>query len=205
MIELIQTALESINWSYVTLSRLRYKNSYLPIRYGDPHWLERPFAYEIYHQLRCRCEKREEFDCVIQGEVFKHYQEIRELKRMPDLLIHKPDSNEKNLAVVEIKLASNPQKSVEADFNKLAMFRRILKYQRLIEIIIGTDSEIESLRRQIDEMTQRDGTEIVILYLSIENHKVQQQLLNWREITAAKKSASQQAKIQLRRPSRAFD
>jgi hypothetical protein len=184
MIDTIAEALSNIDWSYVTLSHLQYENSYLPIRYGDPHWLERPFAYEIYHQLRLLWGKKEEFDCVIQGEVFKHYQEIRELRKMPDILIHKPDTNEKNLAIIEIKLASNRQKVLECDFNKLAMFQRILKYQKLIEIIVGTDNEIESLRRKIDDMNQRVGPEIIILYLSIENHEVQRQSVIWREIEA---------------------
>src|SRR5438034_4135863 len=117
MIDTIAGALTNIDWAYVTLSRLQYENSYLPIRYGDPHWLERPFAYEIYHQLRLLWEKKQDFDCVIQGEVFKYYQEIRELKRMPDLLLHKPNSNEKNLTVIEIKLAADRQKLLECDFN----------------------------------------------------------------------------------------
>src|SRR5882724_996059 len=178
MVDQIETALAQLDWRYVRLSRLRYANS--RIKTGDPRWLERPFAYEIYHQLRCIWDKEPEFDCVIQAEVFKHYQEIRELAKMPDLLIHLPDSTERNLAVVEIKLASNRQKNLISDLNKLAMFQRILKYKTLVEVIIGAHNEIDDLQHRIEKLSQRGGANIDVLFLSIDDHKVQRKALTWR-------------------------
>src|SRR5438874_397838 len=192
MVDQIETALEQLNWHYVRLSRLRYANS--RVKTGDPRWLERPFAYEIYHQLRCIWDRESEFDCVIQAEVFKHYQEIRELDKMPDLLIHLPDSTEKNLAVVEIKLASNRQKNLICDLNKLGMFQRILKYKTLVEVIIGANKEIEVLQRKIERLNRRNGANIDVLFLSIDDHKVQRQSLTWREIEVEKRPAFSQKK-----------
>ena len=106
---------------------------------------------------------------------------------MPDLLMHLPDSTERNLAVVEIKLASNRQKNLISDLNKLAMFQRILKYKTLVEVIIGAHNEIDDLQHRIGKLSQRGGANIDVLFLSIDDHKVQRKALTWREIEVKKR------------------
>jgi hypothetical protein len=100
-LDLPSTALKNLDWRCVTLSRVQYEHGQKPTGIGNPHWLERPFAYELYHQLRLIwSEEQFESDCVIHSEVYKKYQQIKDLEKMPDFLFHlpKPDSN---LAVVE--------------------------------------------------------------------------------------------------------
>jgi hypothetical protein len=182
MINEIKTALENIDWQYVTLSRLRYDDSITPVSFGNLHWLERPFAYEIYHQLRC-LQKKTKFDmkCVIHAEVLKTYQEIRNLKKMPDLLIHVPDT-ERNLAVVEIKLASNTSKELRDDLDKLALFQRVLRYETLIEIVIGETNEFHLVHRVLDKVNADTGATINILFLSLDDHRIEHRSVKYREV-----------------------
>jgi hypothetical protein len=108
LIKLLCTALENLDWNYVTLSRVQYFHGKKPPDFSSKaHWLERPFAYELYHQLR-RMWATNGFEsaCVIHAEVYKEYQQIKNLDKMPDFLFHLPEPD-RNLAVVEIKLAAN--------------------------------------------------------------------------------------------------
>jgi hypothetical protein len=172
LIKTIVTALENIDWRYVTLSQFFYEESDMPMNLRDPHWLERPFAYEIYHQLRLLW-KGEAFDaqCVIQAEVLKKYQQIRYINKMPDLLMHQPNS-ERNLAIVEIKLASNKKKSLMEDIDKLALFQRVLHYETLVEVIIGADEELKTVGHQLNNLDCSSGAKIDILLLSLNDHKI---------------------------------
>jgi hypothetical protein len=176
-VKLLCTALENLDWNYVTLSRVQYfhgKKS--PDFSSEAHWLERPFAYELYHQLR-RMWATNGFEsaCVIHAEVYKEYQQIKNLAKMPDFLFHLPEPD-CNLAVVEIKLAANP--GLQDDLDKLTLFRSILRYEHLVEIVIGTDVQLgktEALLNLWAEESKRANspTEIDILCLSLDDKKVQ--------------------------------
>jgi hypothetical protein len=181
MIEEIKTALSNIDWQYVTLSRLRYDDSITPVSFGDLHWLERPFAYEIYHQLRC-LQNAPNYDlkCAIHAEVLKNYQEIRDLKKMPDLLLHVPNT-ERNLAVIEIKLASNKLKYLKDDLNKLALFQRVLRYENLIEVVIGKDEEFPPINELLDKVDVDNGTPIDVLFLSLDDHRIERHPIKYCE------------------------
>jgi hypothetical protein len=176
IIELLRTALENLDWNYVTLSRVQYFDGKKPPEFAsEAHWLERPFAYELYHQLRTLWEtKKFECDCVIHAEVYKKYQAIKDLDKMPDFLFHLPEPN-RNLAVVEIKLAANP--GLQDDLDKLTLFQSILGYQHLVEIVIGTDAqlgEIDTVLQIWAGESEQVGTEstIEILYVSLSDKKV---------------------------------
>ena len=170
-VEYIAKAIAQIDWQYVTLSRLRYRHRYRPVRVGGFRWHERPFAYEIYHQLRCIWDRRKlDAYCVIHAEVLKRYQEIRHIRKMPDILLHGPDS-EDNFAIVEIKLASNKNKSLKKDLDKLVLFQRVLRYETLVEVLIGTNAELSSWNRRFDAQSFQTGRVIDIIFLSLESHR----------------------------------
>lgn len=168
MVGLLKTAVSNIDWRYVTLSRRRYNESRVCVKLGDSHWLERPFAYEIYHQLRL-IWAADVFDCLIQAEVFKRYQEVKDVKKMPDFLIHDPVSDH-NVAVVEIKLAANADKKLMDDLKKLALFRRVLHYEILVEIIIGLDADLTATKGCLNENTYDCDIPINIITLSLDDH-----------------------------------
>jgi hypothetical protein len=165
IVEALLTAVNNIDWRYVTLSRRRYNETHNCTGLGDPHWLERPFAYEIYHQLR-RVWEANVFECVIQAEVFKKYQQIQDLKKMPDLLVHDPQYD-RNLAVVEIKLAANGEKNLLDDLKKLALFRRVLRYETLVEIVIGSDVDLAVMKSFLNKHAFHCDIPIHIITLSL--------------------------------------
>jgi hypothetical protein len=175
-IKLLCTALENLDWNYVTLSRVQYFHEKKPPDFSsEAHWLERPFAYELYHQLRRMWDTNGfESACVIHAEVYKKYQEIKNLDKMPDFLFHlpKPDCN---VAVLEIKLAANP--GLQKDLDKLTLFRNILRYEHLVEIVIGTDAELRETETVLNiwakESKQVEGASLIeILYLSLDDKSV---------------------------------
>lgn len=189
MIELIKSSVEKIDWSYVTLSRLRYGDGCVPVGLGDPHWLERPFAYEIYHQLRLNAKALMDMQCVVQAEVLKTYQEIGDIRKMPDLLFHAPDSN-RNLSVVEIKLASNTQKKLEDDLDKLSLFRRVLNYEALIEVLIGSEAGLKEMHSVLDKLDNSGATPINILTLSLDSRRTDIRTIKFREVKPEPTKAS---------------
>jgi hypothetical protein len=171
VLETLKAAIDNLDWRYVTLSRRRYGNTYVCTGLGDSHWLERPFAYEIYHQLRLIWAAGQ-FDllCLIQAEVLKKYQGIRDITKMPDLLFHDPKSDH-NLAVIEIKLASNTDKNLKADLEKLALFRRALRYETLVEILIGSDAELLASHEYVRGLSFDCDAPIHILTVSLDDHR----------------------------------
>jgi hypothetical protein len=129
-------------------------------------YLERPFAYEFYHQFR-RLLDEKAFDfggSVIQAEVDKRYQQIPGLGKIPDFILHTPNSNEENLAVIEFKLASNYGEPLESDLKKLVTFRRgNLNYRYLVEVIIGSTNELNTTWERIGRLRTDDGEEIFVI------------------------------------------
>lgn len=178
----ISTAVETIDWRFVTLSRLQYANGLEPIGQNDPRWQERPFAYEIYHKLRCYWEKQHwDTPYAIQAEVLKTYQEIRQVNKMPDLLIHQPNTKN-NLAVVEIKMASNTEKLLRDDLDKLVLFHCALKYELRVEIIIGDNDKLKELLARLNEWdTPRDtcATQIHVIMLSLDDKKIETRCIHY--------------------------
>ena len=155
LIKVIKTALTRMDRKFTDLSRLEFDEISKKLRekLEEQKIQERPFAYEFYHQLRKMYENRElsnivPEEVVIQAEVNKCYQGIPNLDRIPDFLLHKPNSMEKNLAVIEFKVASRKDVKSEIikDFEKLTAFQRELGYKYLIEVIIGNEKFLNNCR-----------------------------------------------------------
>jgi hypothetical protein len=107
----------------------------------EAKYLERPFAYEFYHQFRFLLENKivNFGGALIQGEVDKRYQHIPGVGDIPDFIIHLPDSSENNYAVIEFKLASQGVGAISQDLDKLVGFQGPeLHYDHIVEVIIGT-------------------------------------------------------------------
>jgi len=90
--------------------------------------LETPIAFEFYYQLRKLIDNGDvDFSGpVIQAEVDKRYQHCFEKGKIPDFIIHIPNSN-KNLAVIEFKLAIRLKSNIKQVIEKLAKFRTDLQ------------------------------------------------------------------------------
>lgn len=169
-IRAIKTALEKMDRKYCTLSQIDYSrigvNDSIREHLKEEKYLERPFAYEFYHQLRKLMDSGDvDFGGpIIQAEVDKRYQHCFEKGKTPDFIIHVPSNTNKNLAVIEFKLATNLS-NIKGDFEKLVEFRKTpeLKYEYLIEVIIGNSISLESAKRQIMQLNKSDGEEILII------------------------------------------
>ncbi len=169
LIEVVKTALMRMDKKFTELSRLKFDeiSGELRRKLEEQKIQERPFAYEFYHQLRKMYESKNQLssiipeDVIVQAEVHKGYQEIPNLNRMPDFLLHKPSSNN-NFAVIEFKLASR-KNELKDDFDKLVAFRDILGYKYLIEIIIGDEHSLNECRKEYLRLSSNEGTEIIII------------------------------------------
>jgi len=166
IIEAIDMALKNIDPRYCELSKIIYPKISVYKYLAEQKWLERPFAYEFYHQFRKLLDVgRFDFGgSVIQAEVDKRYQRITDLGKIPDFILHTPNSNEKNLSVIEFKLASNYGKPLEDDLKKLVTFRRgELNYKYLVEVIIGNNENLKIAWNRIDSLKTADGEKIWII------------------------------------------
>ncbi len=175
----IKTALENIDKSYCKLSQIDY--SMLEVNESTKKllevekYLERPLAYEFYHQLRKLIDSGDvTFDGpVIQAEVNKRYQHCFENGKIPDFIIHEPGT-QKNLAVIELKLASN-FRNLKGDLKKLVEFKnnQALEYAFAIEIIIGDNAFLNKAKECILGMEKTKGEEIIIIYYNTCSRKVE--------------------------------
>jgi len=175
LIRIVKTALMRMDKKFTDLSRLKFDeiSRELKKKLEEQKLQERPFAYEFYHQLRKMYESQELDDIipegvVVQAEVHKGYQGIPNLNRMPDFLLHKPSSVNRNFAVIEFKLASYKDR-LKDDFEKLAAFKEILGYTYLIEVIIGHDgNSLIECRKECQRLNSDRGIDIIIIEFNTE-------------------------------------
>jgi len=137
-------------------------------------YLERPFAYEFYHQLRKLIDNGgvDFGGPVIQAEVDKRYQHYFKNGKIPDFIIHVPNTRQ-NLAVIEFKLATNLG-SLEHDFEKLVEFKNNegLKYMHVIEVIIGNETSLRNAKRYIMGLNKSKLKGITIIEFNTDSWKV---------------------------------
>ena len=174
----IKKALKNMDEDYCELSQIDY--SMLEVNKStiklleEKKYLERPFAYEFYHQLRKLIDSGDvTFDGpVIQAEVDKKYQHCFENGKIPDFIIHEPNTR-KNLAVIELKLASN-LRYLKNDLKKLVEFKNnpYLEYAFAIEIIIGNHFFLNKATECILGMEKTKGEEITIIEYNTYSKKV---------------------------------
>lgn len=178
IIEALKLALENMNKEYCKLSNKDYKKIELTTPLINclkkEKYLERPFAYEFYHQLRKLIDKGDlDFGGpIIQAEVDKTYQHCFKNGKVPDFIIHIPNFKE-NLMVIEFKLAKRPKKDFEDDFMKIVEFKTkpLLKYSYGVEVIIGTKLSLMKCRKDINEWNKTGGEEIIIIEFDTESWK----------------------------------
>lgn len=178
LINSLKTALKNMDKKYYMLSR-RYvtnlkNNPELLSLLNKNKYLERPFAYEFYHQLR-KLTENGEVDLgghFIQAEVDKKYQHYFESGKIPDFIIHIPNTDQ-NLAVIEFKLASNPTNVILKDFEKLIEFKQRLRYSYGVEVILGNKAEIakqkEDIRTKIGIKNSGEN-EVIIIWFEFEDN-----------------------------------
>ncbi len=169
IVNAVKHALEKMDRRFLDLSGLIFDKhtGELLKRLGETEekLLERPFAYEFYHQMRVLWDSRAEVvapfsDVVIQGEFDKGYQGIPNLDRIPDFLLHSPNSDKRNFGVIEMKRAHSVQ-GIELDFDKFVSFRNQRNYQYFVEIVIGHTrelnmSQLRSLNQEGEHVVEID-------------------------------------------------
>ena len=155
--------------SQIDYSRIELNGQLL----AEEKYLERPFAYEFYHQLRKLMDSEEvNFDGpIIQAEVDKHYQHCFENGKIPDFIIHVPNTH-RNLAVIEFKMTTNLA-NLEGDFKKLVEFKRNgnLRYAHVIEVIIGNQDSLRSAKEHINQLNKSRGEVITIIEFNTDSWK----------------------------------
>ncbi len=186
IIEMIITSLKSMDRRFTDLSKLRFNelSDELKEKLLEQKIQERPFAYEFYHQIRKYWDTKNTGDLVIQAEVNKGYQRIRNLNRIPDFIIHTPNTNN-NIAVLEFKVVRDENSTLESikrDFEKLVDFYVILNYKHLVEVLIGNSEELEKIMNKIEELSEvevvnenkgeKDFPQITTIFFSIDKWNI---------------------------------
>ena len=114
---------------------------------NPPHYRERVYCYELYHQMRKEFDKLD-FRLRLNGEVDKgsHSKECVKNKK-PDFIVHQPGSNEKNYAVIEVKSLKGLRKdSLKKDLETIMCFMTSLTYKRGIFLVYGEDFQRKFLK-----------------------------------------------------------
>ncbi|MFA5033962.1 MAG: hypothetical protein WC614_13220 [bacterium] len=186
MITIIKQALENIKENYCNLSQIDYSKLYLSFEQNikETKYLERPFAYEFYHEFRKLMENSDiDFGrYVMQAEVDKRYQHCFEDGKIPDFIMHKKNSNE-NLCVIEFKLATNLTK-LKDDFDKLLDFKTNpeLKYTYAVEVIIGDTTSLIEVKQKIEQLKNNIGEEIIVIEFNTSLWKAQESRIQYQKL-----------------------
>ena len=178
VISAIKTALGNMDKKYCKPSQTDYSevgvNESTKEYLVKEKYFERPFAYEFYHQLRKLIDNGDvDFGGpIIQAEVDKRYQHCFKNGKIPDFIIHVPNTRQ-NLAVIEFKLASYFSR-LEHDFEKLIQFKNNedLKYTYVIEVIIGNETSLRNAKRYIMQLKKSEVEEITIIKFDTDSWKV---------------------------------
>ncbi len=178
IIEPIKLALNNMNKNFCKLSKIDYK--YIEAASGlvdylkREKYLERPIAYEFYHQLRRLIDEGDvDFDGpIIQAEVDKNYQHCFKNGKMPDFIIHLPNFND-NLAVIEFKLATRNKEDIKDDFKKILKFKTHprLRYTYGIEVILGNKRSLMIRRKDVNNWNGTEGEKIIVIEFDTDNWK----------------------------------
>jgi len=182
----VKTALEKMNKKYCRLSQVDYSgigvNESLSGLLAENKYLERPFAYEFYHQIRKLMDEGD-LDLggpIIQAEVDKRYQHCFKNGKIPDFILHVPNTHH-NLAVIEFKLATNLG-GIKYDLEKLIEFKKNedLKYTYVIEVIIGNRAPLKSAKEHIKQLNKPRGEEIIIIEFNTDSWRANRSFLNYK-------------------------
>lgn len=122
-------------------------------RHGaDEAYRERVYCYELYHQLRAQWG---DFHYSLAGEIDKSgqpiFQEGPYAQSKPDLVVHEFGNMDRNLAIVEVKVATADLTKLTADIDKLAWYCQHADYFSGILLVYGND---QKFHRSIEAVLQ---------------------------------------------------
>jgi len=187
IVEAVKLALENMNKDYCSLSKLIYEkieasNSTIKILKKEKY-LERPFAYEFYHQLRILLDEGivDFGGKIIQAEVDKRYQQCFENGKIPDFIIHSPNSK-KNFAIIEFKLATRKKEDIKEDFEKIVKFKTNsdLLYSYGVEVILGDKYSLEARLREINDWDTIEGEKIIVISFNTDSWKADHSFIKFK-------------------------
>lgn len=150
LIEKIKEILQSIEENYRKAAKFG----------GSEKYYERPFCYEFYHKLRIEQENKDPLisKMDLHCELPKGY---RKLRRTPDFVIHKQNTDEKNLIVIEVsraaKINGNLDKEIEKEIKKFNDYHEHLNYQYYIELVLGESNKLREIRDSISNSRNFDS------------------------------------------------
>src|ERR1035437_4558323 len=107
---------------------------------------ERLFCYELYHQLRCACDKAD-FGYWLGGELDKDKHPIIAGGPDPDLVVHEPGDMDHYLCVLEVKPISGSRPGFKKDVNTLTTFTTNYAYHAGILLVYGDRDSAETVIR----------------------------------------------------------
>ncbi|GBR06880.1 hypothetical protein HW511_13775 [Asaia siamensis] len=140
ILELLKRALKNVSADYVLLGH----PSELDI------FVERVFAYELYHQMRLLFRDKHG---VVNGEYRKYLKLIPDIDNnktyIPDLVVHQPSTLDRNFLAIEIKTSPSLNRNdLKRDLGKLEFYTRPPKLEGLgfqlgVMLIVNYDIEKE--------------------------------------------------------------
>ena len=140
LIEVLLQSLASIEKDFVYTDQTHYHKK-------KSSWLERPFHFEFYHQLRIIFNDKLK-NYVIQAEIEKASHNSRIGNLRPDLIFHIPGDIDKSsqLIHIEVKPAKiNNNKHLQEiidDLEKLSKFKTKLHYDISLLVLFGPINEL---------------------------------------------------------------
>lgn len=170
----IREALHNMDRKYCELSQIDYKDIESPEKLEQSKYLERPFAYEFYHQLRTLIDRGEiNFGGpIVQAEVDKDYQHLFQDGKIPDFIIHVPNAPIENLAIIEFKLANRATKDINDDLEKLESFKKSpLKYAYGVQVLIGSREELHRAKERLQPKLHSLTEKVVIIEFDTDSWK----------------------------------
>jgi len=175
LIMAIKLSLERLNKNYC----MAFQEDYAQISpdvfrtyLAEKKYLELPFAYEFYHQLRNLIDSGEVdlggplFETNLSSIFFSTDTDAV----LPDFILHLPTTTRK-IGVIEFRLASNPTR-IETDLEMLAKFRRQLGYSYVIEVILGPKNVLSTLKEYLTNLSNPEGDKIMIVEFNTDSWKV---------------------------------
>jgi len=122
----------------------------LPVADADAVYRERPYCYELYHQLQSAWG---DFPFSLGGEIDKvghpHFEDGPYARVKPDFLVHVPGTMDGNLAAVEVKPGTADIGDLRHDISKLVWFCQNARYHKGVLLVYGEAGDTNALRRKL--------------------------------------------------------
>ena len=150
----------------------------IPDSSGKIHYLERAFAYELYHQLRMIYNKSDK-NYYVNGEIVKYvgYISNQHKQFIPDLVIHTHITTSNNEIAIEIKTNKNvTSNQIYDDLKKLNRYTdqsdNQLKYKLGVLIIVNSNfnKKAKKMKSEINELLRINKSIEVWNIITPESH-----------------------------------